>query len=524
MILTESALELNAEFKRALDLMEQGKNVFITGKAGSGKSTLLDLFRKQTRKRIAVLAPTGVAALNVQGQTIHSFFKFYPDITVAKARKKAPKKELAEVLKKLDALVIDEISMVRADLLDCVNEFLKHHGPKKKQPFGGLQVVFIGDLYQLPPVITWEEREYFNGVYESEYFFDSNAFKEIPVEFVELETVYRQKDRDFIELLNAVRTNSINDNQLNLLNRGAGLDFGDGQTEYRVFLTTTKNLAKEVNDLELEKLSSLQRCFTGKVKGEFQSKELPTEKELVLKVGAQIMMLTNEPSGNWVNGSIGKVTAINKVLGGGDEVLEVKLSTGRVVDVKKFTWNSFNYAFNEEKDDLETQVAGSFTQYPLKLAWAVTIHKSQGKTFDDVVIDFGNGTFAPGQAYVALSRCTSLKGIVLKRPLEKRHVFADWRVVRFMESLNGKTSPKRVSLDEKLSIVESAISKKNLLELVYLNASGEKSTRVIRPEFLGNMEFEGAVYFGVRGFCLKRNEDRTFKLNRMLEVKEVPRQ
>ncbi|MGD0782741.1 MAG: AAA family ATPase, partial [Candidatus Aminicenantales bacterium] len=305
-------LEINAGFRRALDLLEDtDKPVFITGRAGTGKSTLLEHFRSTTRKQVAVLAPTGVAALNVRGQTIHSFCRFQPDVTLDKV-KKLPKSragEAAELYKRLDAVVIDEISMVRADLLDCVEKFLRLNGPLPKLRFGGIQMVFIGDLYQLPPVVTSREKTLFAAPYETPFFFSARALADggYPLEFVELEKIYRQTEPDFIALLNAVRNRTAGPQDLALLNERCDPAFVPPADEFYVTLTSTNDQAFHRNRDKLQTLEGKAFSYDGFAEGDFDNSSLPTDERLELKIGAQVMLLTNDPQGRWVNGTIGRV-------------------------------------------------------------------------------------------------------------------------------------------------------------------------------------------------------------------------
>jgi len=515
----QPTIELNEQFRRALDLMERtSKNVFITGRAGTGKSTLLDYWRNTTEKRVAVLAPTGVAALNVKGQTIHSFFGFKPSITPDKVKKLHFRDKKQNVYKYLDAIVIDEISMVRADLLDCVDRFLRFYGPRRDRPFGGIQMIFIGDLYQLPPVVTGGEKAAFDSVYETPYFYSAKVFESLDMEFVELEKIYRQHDEELIGVLNAIRNNSVTEDQLELFNRRCLAAFEPPPDSFYVYLTTTNELAEEINARQLARLQNPLYVFTAKLKGKFHEEYIPTAVHLQVKAGAQVMMVNNDPDGRWVNGSIGKIVDVMQV-GKDDHIIVVELNDGGIVEVTPYTWEIFKLFAEEEQ--LNSEVIGRFTQYPLMLAWAVTIHKSQGKTFDRVVIDIGRGTFAHGQAYVALSRCTTLEGIVLKKPILKKHIWTDYKVVKFLTKYQYHRAAQCLPVDEKVELIRRAIENGALLEIMYLKPNDEKSRRVIRPEFVGEMEYCGKSYVGVRALCLRRNEERVFRVDRILEIREV---
>jgi ATP-dependent exoDNAse (exonuclease V) alpha subunit len=428
-------LDFNAEFSRAFDLLENSRDhIFITGKAGTGKSTLLEYFRDHTTKNVAVLAPTGVAAVNVKGQTIHSFFRFKPDITPDSVKSIRLRKESKELFSNLDAVIIDEVSMVRADLLDCIDQFLKRNGPSSRRAFGGVQMILIGDLYQLPPVVRQSEEEIFRSLYDSPYFFSAKVFQSIKMTTIDLSEIYRQVDDEFISLLNAIRHNEADEKALALLNRRFLPGFVPSEDDFFVYLTTTNAAADRINAYQLERVEGKEFCFQARREGTFDERSLPTKDFLQFKTGAQVMLLNNDPNGQWVNGSIGKVISVAEDLAETD-MIQVELEEGKVVEVGPFTWEMFRFRFNEETQKLESESVGSFMQYPLKLAWAVTIHKSQGKTFSKVVLDIGTGAFAHGQTYVALSRCTSLEGIVLRRPISKRDIIVDPKIVDFMSFL-----------------------------------------------------------------------------------------
>jgi len=512
-------LEFTPEFQRTLDLLENtNKSVFITGRAGTGKSTLLDYFRHNTKKKVVVLAPTGVAALNVSGQTIHSFFGFRPDITLDRVKKLPAGKR--SLIKNLEAIIIDEISMVRADLLDCVDRALRINREFPELPFGGLQMILIGDLYQLPPVVTNSERPAFSLHYESPYFFSARAFNDpnFELEFVELEKVFRQKEEDFLELLNAIRNRSISDEQLARLNARCLPDFVPPEDRFYITLTSTNEAADRLNEEKLEKLPGHGRRYMGHISGNFDQDSLPAARILALKEGAQVMLLNNDAFDRWVNGSIGRVEEIIEAEDKPDVVM-VRLLNGSLVDVLPHEWEIFEYDYDRKKNKIISRVTGTFTQYPLRLAWAVTIHKSQGKTFDRVVVDIGRGTFAPGQVYVALSRCTSFQGLVLKKPIKKGHIMMDYRVVRFLTQFQYRKAEEHLPLDVKRERIKEAIKKERLLEITYLKPDDTRSRRRVKPISLGRREYRGRDFEALVAHCLLRKEKRCFRLDRILDLK-----
>lgn len=418
------APKITPEFQQAFDLLENtGQNVFLTGKAGTGKSTFLKYFRENTRKKIAVVAPTGVAALNVGAQTIHSFFRLKPSFVDVKALKPTS----SRVLKELELLIIDEISMVRADIFDGIDHSLKL-ARKSNEPFGGVQVCVIGDLFQLPPVVSREEKEFFGQYYQTPFFFGTKAYAGADFKTIQFNTIHRQNDGAFIQILNAIRAGTCDVVELEALN--SRLSPKASPARGTLVLTTTNALAEDINAAKLAGLAGKMRSYAGVLSGDFGMKggRLPAPEELILKVGAQVMFVKNDSEGRWVNGSIGTVQGL------GDEVITV--SIGDVAhEVEPEKWKTIGYEFSEEKGEIAEKTLGTYTQFPLTLAWAITIHKSQGKTLERVIIDLGTGAFAAGQLYVALSRCKSLTGIALKQPITKTDIRCDVEVMEFMRQL-----------------------------------------------------------------------------------------
>jgi ATP-dependent DNA helicase PIF1 len=421
--------KLSEDFHFVLDQLENtGQSFFITGRAGTGKSTLLRLFKSTTRKKVVVLAPTGVAALNAGGQTIHSFFGFPPRLMQPRDIKKRRYRKLYE---NLEVLVIDEISMVRADLLDHIDLFLRINRDDPR-PFGGVQLAFFGDLFQLPPVVANPmEQELFRTEYESPYFFSAHVMREVLLPMIELQKVYRQEERRFLSILEGIRLNRIDYDLMEEINERHQPDFK--ASENHITLSARNRTVDQINERELSRIPFPEVTFGAKVTGSFNPNLYPTENPLRLKEQAQVMFIKNDPEKNFVNGTIGKVTKLTP------DSIEVTITdqsgAQRVVEVQPMEWEVLKYQMNEEQPDkIETKVMGTYKQYPLKLAWAITIHKSQGKTFDRVIIDMGRGAFEHGQTYVALSRCRTLDGIVLKQPLRPRDILIDERVVEYYES------------------------------------------------------------------------------------------
>ena len=308
---------------------------------------------------------------------------------------------------------------------------------------------------------------------------------------------------------------------LDVLNSRHDPGFEPEGDEFRISLTTLNQLADRINSEELAKIKGPEYCIEGIIRGNFDPKNLPTQMTVSLKMGAQVMLLNNDPMGRWVNGSVGRV---EEILGGDDgppEIVTVELAGGDLVDVEPFTWEIFEYRYDEGSNSIQTQTLGSFTQFPLRLAWAVTIHKSQGKTFQRIILDIQRGVFSPGQVYVALSRCTSLEGIVLRQPIKKRHVFMDWRVIDFLTKYQYKISEEKMSLEQKIGFLERAIEEKQKLEIVYLKTKDEKSKRIIEPLYVGELFYEGRPFLGLEAFCHSRKERRNFRVDRILEMNAV---
>ncbi|NND05587.1 MAG: AAA family ATPase [Saprospiraceae bacterium] len=420
-------IELSEDFHEVLDQLEMTHDhLFITGRAGTGKSTLLQVFRKSTQKKSVVLAPTGVAALNVRGQTIHSFFGFPPRLLSAKDIKKS---KMRHLFNSLEVLVIDEISMVRADLLDHIDLTLRFNRDIDR-PFGGVQMVFFGDLFQLPPVVaTPFEQEYFRTIYDSPYFFSAKVLKEFTLHTIELHQVYRQEEKRFVDLLDCIRRGDIDEDILEELNERVNEDLDEDQAG-AITLTARNHVAKAINTKALQVLPSSPHVYRAKVTGQFNPRLYPTEVLLILRIGAQVMFIKNDPAKRYVNGTIGKIVNLNT-----DRiVVQISHAEGKKeIEVPKEEWEILKYKRVGNTGDIAAETIGSFIQYPLKLAWAVTIHKSQGKTFDQVEIDLGRGAFEHGQAYVALSRCRTLKGIKLKNPIRYRDILIDERIIDYYQ-------------------------------------------------------------------------------------------
>ena len=422
-------MEQNDQLRTAWDFVENtGRSIFLTGKAGTGKTTFLKDVMSGSRKRPIVVAPTGVAAINAGGVTIHSFFQlpFSPYVPGAKVESKFDfSREKRKIIASIDLLIIDEISMVRADLLDAIDAVLRRFR-EHNQPFGGVQLLMIGDLAQLTPVVTPEDERMLKPYYDTPYFFGSKALQQIDYVTIQLEHVYRQQDASFINILNEIRSGQPSADALAKLNsRSLTLNpFPRGEGSGYIRLTTHNNLANFYNESELQKLPGPSYTYRAEIKGTFPDYSYPTAEALVLKEGAQVMFVKNDPSGKhlYYNGRIGRVMEAS------DNRLTVYCEgDSEAIEVEPLEWENTRYTLNEQTREIEAEVQGTFKQLPLRLAWAITIHKSQGLTFDRAIID-ANQSFAPGQVYVALSRCRTLEGLILATPLEARAIINDERV------------------------------------------------------------------------------------------------
>lgn len=423
--------DFNQEFRQAFDMMDETKSsIFITGKAGTGKSTLLEYFRTKTKKNIVVLAPTGVAAIKARGQTIHSFFKLPPRFIQKDHIRRLRKSQL---LNNLDTLVIDECSMVRADLLDGIDYALRVNRDQYNKPFGGVQIILFGDLFQLPPVVERDIRHLVDRLYASPYFFSANVLKTVDLEQVELHKIYRQKNEHFISMLNKIRIKQVNETDLKHLNERVNSKVTHESGV--ITLTTTNKDANTINETCLLRIPHNEFKYHAQTCGKFDENSYPAEVCIRLKKSAQIMLIKNDPDKRWVNGTIAEIADLS------DASIKVRIGNN-IYDIPRVSWDKIEYVYNLVEQKIEEKVIGSFQQYPIKLAWAITIHKSQGQTFKDVIIDMGYGAFVHGQTYVALSRCMSLDGLVLKRAIIFSDIIFDDRVYQFRERYKNATKQR----------------------------------------------------------------------------------
>lgn len=433
----------NPEFVKLRALIDHtNRSVFLTGKAGTGKSTFLRYITANTTKKFVVLAPTGIAAVNVGGQTLHSFFLLPfkplmpddPDFQPKRLRARLKySREKVKLIKELELIIIDEISMVRADIIDFLDKILRVFTGNRRQPFGGKQMLFVGDIFQLEPVVTGDMRDILRRSYHTPYFFNAHVFDDFALVPIELRKVYRQRDSDFIGMLDRVRVGAPLPDDLRRINARVGQSdtpAGDDDGRLTMTIAARRETVDHINESRLEALKTPLRTYMGQVTGEFPENAYPTDLQLVLREGAQVVFIKNDPSRRWVNGSLGRVVEAD------DDSISVCLENGETHRVEIEKWGNIRYRYDEETGKVTEEEIGTFTQYPVKLAWALTIHKSQGLTFDHIVIDVGRGAFAGGQSYVALSRCTSLEGITLMSTLNERDIFVDPAIQRFSRRFN----------------------------------------------------------------------------------------
>ncbi len=434
----------NEEWQQALQIIQYTRrSLFLTGKAGTGKSTFLRYVTSHTKKSFVVLAPTGIAAINVGGQTLHSFFKlpFHPLLPndsrySARHIRKSLKysNETIKMLRELELIIIDEISMVRADIIDFIDKVLRIYCHNMREPFGGKQLLLVGDIFQLEPVVKEDEWRLMQPFYASAYFFSAKVWQEMQLVSIELRKVYRQNDSEFIGILDRIRQNHATEHDLQALNARVGATAASADSSFRVTLATRRDTVDYLNDLKLNELQGSASMFRGIICGEFPLTSLPAPMELEVKPGAQVIFVKNDKEKRWVNGTIGIVTAIDEE----DGIIQVTDEDGNDYDVAPELWENVRYTFDEKEQKIVEEQLGTFQQFPLRLAWAITVHKSQGLTFRQVKIDFsGGGAFAGGQTYVALSRCTSLQGISLEEPIRRNDIFVRPEVVSFASRFNN---------------------------------------------------------------------------------------
>ena len=446
----------NREWQQALQIIQYTRrSLFLTGKAGTGKSTFLRHIAETTKKKHVILAPTGIAAINAGGQTLHSFFKlpFHPllpndsSYSIRNIRKTLKYSgELTKLLRELELIIIDEISMVRADIIDFIDKVLRIYCRNMREPFGGKQLLLVGDIFQLEPVIKEDEWRLMQPFYASAYFFAAKVWQEMQLVSIELRKVYRQSDSQFIGLLDRIRQNHATDADLQSINARVNQSSKQKENGFEITLATRRDTVDYINDLHLSELEGDSTIFKGHIKGDFPETSLPAPMELEIKPGAQVIFIKNDKEKRWVNGTLGVVIYIDE----GEGIITVVDEDGHEYDVEREVWENMRYTFNEKEQKIEEEMLGSFIQFPLRLAWAITVHKSQGLTFRHVKIDFsGGGAFAGGQTYVALSRCTSLEGITLEAPIRRSDIFVRAEVVAFANRYNDGQLIKQAIYESK---------------------------------------------------------------------------
>ena len=492
----------NKEFQDALQLITHTRqSVFLTGKAGTGKSTFLKYICNHTKKKYVVLAPTGIAAINAGGVTLHSFFKLPfrpmlpddPDLSLSHGRIfeffKYPK-EKRKIIAEVDLIIIDEISMVRADIIDCVDRILRVYSGNMRLPFGGKQLLFVGDVFQLEPVVPLDQKEILSLFYASPFFFSARVFKDINLVPIELQKVYRQTDPVFINVLDRIRNNAARKQELDTLNGRYFPSFEPQNEDMYITLATRRDQVDFINEKKLAELPGEEYVSVGKIEGDFPESSLPTQLNLSIKEQAQVIFIDNDYERRWVNGTIGMVSGIDE-----NGNVYVLLESGVEHLVEPTSWRNYKYKYNEKERRIEEEIVGTFEQLPIRLAWAITVHKSQGLTFSRVVVDLTGGVFAGGQTYVALSRCTSLEGLVLKSKISSRDIFIRKEIVEFSQIFNNQ------------ALIEKSL-KESEAELQY--------GRAAQGFRLGNMQ-EAVEAFAAA--VSKRNELDNPMVQRLLRLK-----